>query len=237
MMDAGMVTLRVGALAIVLALKASLLWRLYENRRQYGGQRTTTVAVDRAPFAGHEPERNRVTFLDFGDHLRYSPSSVLSVQNVVIILLVLLVFGPFAVLCWAVANVLHDDGVWAYVVLGLVTASITAWIGRRLLLARRRARSDARLQAVGRRRRVDSFRVQPAGMAGSDVVHAVIARWTDDDGEVWETRCGPLLGDPTAYFHRHPLVVLQDPERTEDSRIDPTFLPLVSWRGAMDTDL
>ncbi len=226
--------LRLVGFTITVALKGALLWRMYETRRLRGGQRTTTVARDDPKSAGRGPERNRVDFLDFSDYLRYSPASVLAAQNVLIGLVALMLLSVFGMFCWLTADKSNGIALAIFGVSGLAVLATLFWVGNRLRLARRRRWSDARLQDVGIRRRIEVFRVQRVEVYNATDVFIVIACWSDDAGREWETRCGPVSGDPTAYFRRHPLVVLQDPERTEDSRVDPTFLPLANWRGMMD---
>jgi hypothetical protein len=175
--------------------------------------------------------------VDFDDCVRYSPHSVLVVQNVTLFLLaspLVVIIGFF---CWALANVHREHAAALYGALAIVVSATLAWAGRRLWQTHRRAQADARLQRVGIRRPVDSLRAECVGFHQGKGVYIVVACWTDDARRSWETRCGPIEGDPSDYFHRHLLRVLQDPERIEDSRIDPTFLPLVNWRGLMDPTL
>lgn len=225
------------SLVAVVAMKFVLLDRMYERRRRHGGSRTATVP-GRGPRSNtSEWVRDQVDFVDFGDSVRYSPHSVLVVQNVAIFLLASPLVAIIGFFCWALANVHRDHAVALFATLAIVVSATLAWAGRRLWQTHRRAQADARLQRVGIRRSVDSFRVERVGFHQGDGVYIVIACWTDDARRTWETRCGPIAGDPSDYFHRHLLRVLQDPERTEDSRIDPTFLPLVNGRGLMDPKL
>lgn len=228
---------RLVGFTITVALKCALLWRMYETRRLRGGQRTATVARDDPKSAGRGPERNRVDFLDFNDFLRYSPASVLLVQNVLIGLVALMLLSVFGTFCWLAAGKSDGIALLIFGVSGLVLLATIVWFGNRLRLAGKRNLSDARLQDVAIRRRIEEFRVQRVEVYNAADVFIVIACWSDDAGREWETRCGPISGDPTMYFQRHPLVVLQDPGRTEDSRVDPAYLPLVNWRGMMDPAL